>query len=169
MGGAFIGFTLGGTGMNACNGHDVMHELNDAFGTPGSDRYIYAQQNHSFDKVNDQPDNNNYRALITAYVDAGVDVCARWGAYLRLLGRTPEGQHDIYLIAQTRWKALQASRPMQTSTHDVNNLPHGGPRVATHDGDPQDHTDPSTIDAPFTPPSTPPKQAKNRPRHRARP
>jgi hypothetical protein len=146
MGGSFIG-----TGMKKCDGDDVINTLNDAFEDPKSDSYKYAMKHNTFDSVLDEP--GNYKALILAYVEAGVDVCARWGAYLRVLGGDADGQHDIFVIAQTRYKALTndviGPVPMQTSKHDVTDKPHGGKRVQAHDG--SGPKDPSTIDSPFTP------------------
>jgi hypothetical protein len=145
MGGAFTGFS--GSGMNKCDGKDVLKELNDAFGDYTSDRYKYAVQNNFFDKVLDAP--GNYRTLISAYVEAGVDVCARWGAYLRKLGADAEGQNDIYEIAQTRYKALiKGDVPMQTTSHDPGDMPHGGKRVKKHQG--SGPKDAATIDSPYS-------------------
>jgi hypothetical protein len=138
MGGSFTETGM----MPKCDGQDVLKELDNVFLDPASDRYDYAKQNNIFDTVQNGP--NNYRTLISAYSEAGVDVCARWGAYLRKLGAGAQGQQNIYDIAQTRYKALNMNVPMQTSVHDV---PHGGGHVKKHDG--SGSHDPSTIDSPF--------------------
>ena len=70
------GFTGSANAMNMCDGQDVLKELDAVFFDTDSDRYDYAKQNNTFDMVEDVED--NYRALISAYVEAGVDVCARW-------------------------------------------------------------------------------------------
>jgi hypothetical protein len=128
--------------MNKCDGQDVLKELDDVFSDTTSARYDYAKQNNIFDKVPNSA--NNYRVLIAAYSEAGVDVCARWGAYLRKLGTLPGGQQDIYDIAQTRSKALKINVPIRTSVHDE---PHGGKHVNKHEG--SGRHDPSMIDSPF--------------------
>jgi hypothetical protein len=131
-----------------CEGHDVLAELDNVFADPTNPRYEYAKLNNSFDTVGNGP--NNYRALISAYVDAGVDVCARWGAYLRMLGtNNPQGPQDIHDIAQTRYKALKKGVPIKTAVHDASNIPQGGAHVKKHDG--SSNADPSTIDSPFSP------------------
>jgi hypothetical protein len=149
MGGAFA---PDHTGMHPCVGDDVMKELKAVFEDPGTqhhpnERYANATQNNSFDQVQDAMP-GNWRALVVAYADAGCDVCGRWAAYLRKLGSTAEGQHDIWLIAQARSEALRVNRPMMTTTHDTAN---GDPRAHVHKGDPNDHTAPTTINAPFAP------------------
>jgi hypothetical protein len=131
--------------MNKCEGHDVLKELDAVFLDPASDRYQYAKKNNTFDKVENAQD--NFRALISAYVEAGVDVCAAWGVYLRKLGRSAQGRQDIYDIAQTRYHALKHNVPMQTSVHSVSDAPHGGAHVKKHDG--SGTHDPSQIDSPF--------------------
>jgi hypothetical protein len=129
-----------------CDGQDIIDKLNDVFGDPTKQQYKDAKSNNTFDKVKNGKD--NYRALIAAYVEAGVDVPARWGAYLRKLGKSAQGQQDIYDIAQTRYKALKKGDvPMQTSNHGVTDMPHGGKHVKKHDG--SGAADPSTIDSPF--------------------
>ena len=135
MGGGFV-----------CDGQDIIDKLNETFGDPTSQQYQDAKNNNIFDTVKNQP--NNYRALIAAYVEAGVDVPVRWGAYLRKLGQSPQGQQDIYEIAQTRYKALKKGDvPMETAKHDVTSVPHGGKHVKKHDG--SGPHDASTIDSPF--------------------
>jgi hypothetical protein len=126
-----------------CPGDDVLQQLDDVFSDPGSDRYKYAKQNNTFDKVGGGA--NNYRQLISAYVEAGVDVCARWGAYLRILGGKPGGQQDIKDIAEIRDDALKYDKPLKTTTHPVSN----GAHVKKHKG--SSKTDPSTLDSPFDP------------------
>ncbi len=143
MGGAF---TANGV-MPPCAGQDVLTELDNVFSDPTSDRYKYAKLNNIFDTVPNG--NDNYRILISAYSEAGVDVCARWGAYLRKLGKNPQGQQDIYDIAQTRYKALRNGVSIKTTTHPVSDMPHGGAHVKKHDG--SSTADPSTIDSPFDP------------------
>jgi hypothetical protein len=138
------GFTETGA-MKPCDGQDVLSELDAVFSDPASDRYDYAKKNNTFDTVLDEED--NYKALILAYVEAGVDVCARWGAYLRKLGRKPQGQKDIFNIAQTRFNALNLNVPMKTTYHPVDDAPHGGGHVKKHDG--SGSHDPSKIDSPF--------------------
>ncbi|HET7124259.1 MAG TPA: hypothetical protein VFI51_09110 [Bradyrhizobium sp.] len=129
-----------------CDGQDIIDKLNDVFGDPTKPQYNDAKSNNTFDKVKNGKD--NYRALISAYVEAGVDVPARWGAYLRKLGKSAQGQQDIYDIAQTRHKPLKKGVvPMQTSKHGVTDMPHGGKHVKKHDG--SGAADPSTIDSPF--------------------
>jgi hypothetical protein len=135
MGGAFTG-----SGMKNCDGSDVLAELDAVFGDPGdtlhpNDRYSYAQQNNIFGSVKEAA--IPYRALIAAYSEAGVEVCARWGAYLR---KNLTAQ-NILDIADIRDNALRAGVPIKTKTHA-----HGGP-VQTHKG--KSKTDPSTIDSPF--------------------
>ena len=126
-----------------CDGQDIIDMLNNVFGDPTKQEYQDARNNNIFDKVKDEPD--NYRALISAYVEAGVDVPSRWGAYLRKLGKSPQGQKDIFDIAQTRYNALtKGNVPMETSMHDV---AHGGKHVKKHDGSGPD--DASEIDSPF--------------------
>lgn len=150
MGGG--GLASDGTGMHPCTGDDVMRELNDVFGTPGSERYKYAMDHNSFDQVKNEP--GNYRTLILAYVDAGVDVQARWGVYLRLLGANADGRSDIHEIAKTRYKALTNKDPhgqpaplaMQTDKHILDDIMQGGKRVKTEDGSPGH---PSKINSPF--------------------
>jgi hypothetical protein len=132
-------------GMNKCEGHDVLTELDAVFSDPASDRYQYAKQNNTFDNVENAQD--NFRALIAAYVEAGVDVCAAWGAYLRKLGRSAQGRQDIYNIAQTRYNALNQNVPMQTTVHPVDDAQHGGGHVKKHDG--SGAHDPSKIDSPW--------------------
>ena len=139
-------FTVSGV-MPKCDGQDVLSELDNVFSDPTSARYDYAKQNNIFDAVANGP--NNYRALISAYVEAGVDVCARWGAYLRKLGTSPQGQKDIYEIAQTRYKALKKGVPTLTTVHPAGDIPHGGAHVKKHDG--SSNADPSTINSPFDP------------------
>ncbi len=131
MGGAFTG------AMNICDGHDVLKELNDAFGDPSSDRYKYAQDNNTFGDVQNVA--GNYKVLTLAYLTAGVDVCARWAAYLRLLGTSAQGPQSIYDIGQTRYLALNQDVAMQTSVHS-------GRNVHAHHGS---GATPSTIDSPF--------------------
>jgi len=131
--------------MNKCEGHDVLRELDAVFLDPASERYHYAKQNNTFGRVENVED--NYRALISAYVEAGVDVCATWGAYLRKLGRSAQGRQDIYNIAQTRYHGLRQNVPIQTSVHSVSDAPHGGGHVKKHDG--SGAHDPSMIDSPF--------------------
>jgi hypothetical protein len=138
------GFTETGA-MNICDGQDVLAELDSVFSDPASPRYDYARQNNTFDTVGSGRD--NYRALIAAYVEAGVDVCAPWGAYLRKLSRSPQGQQDIHEIAQTRYEGLRRGLPMQTSVHPVSDTSHGGHHVKKHQG--SGTHDPSTIDSPF--------------------
>jgi hypothetical protein len=129
-----------------CDGQDIIDKLNEVFGDPTKPQYQDAKSNNIFDKVKNGKD--NYRALIAAYVEAGVDVPARWGAYLRKLGQSQQGQQDIHKIAQTRYKALKKGDvPMQTSKHGVTDMPHGGKHVKEHDG--SGAADPSTIDSPF--------------------
>jgi hypothetical protein len=133
MGGAFDE-----TGaMAKCDGQDVLKELNGAFGDPTSARYRYAQDNNTFGDVQNVP--GNYKALTLAYLTAGVDVCARWAAYLRVLGTSPQGPQSIYDIAQTRFLALNQDVAMQTSVHS-------GSHVHAHNGS---GAKPSTIDSPF--------------------
>jgi hypothetical protein len=141
-------FTVAGNGMNKCDGQDVLTELNAVFSDESSNRYDYAKTNNTFDAVKSD-DDDNYKALIAAYVEAGVDVCARWGAYLRILGRSPQGRQDIFVIAQTRYNALNGNVPIQTTYHGTNDGGHGGRHVKKHDG--SSHNDPSTINAPFDP------------------
>ena len=129
------GFTE--TAMNKCDGNDVLKELNDAFGDPTSVRYKYAQDNNTFGDVPNAA--GNYKALTLAYLTAGVDVCARWAAYLRLLGTSPQGPQSIYDIAQTRYLALNQDVAMKTSFH-------AGAHVHSHHGS---GAAPSTIDSPF--------------------
>ena len=126
-------------------GDDVLGELDRVFLDPTSAAYDYARQNNTFNTVGNGQD--NYRALIAAYVEAGVDVCGPWGAYLRRLGRNPQGRQDIHDIAQTRYQALVSGVPMQTSTHGVGDTSHGGHHVKKHTG--SGAADPSTIDSPF--------------------
>lgn len=137
-------FTVTG-GMNKCDGHDILKELDAVFLDPASDRYDYAKKNNTFDGVENGED--NYRALISAYVEAGVDVCAAWGAYLRKLGRSAQGRQDIYNIAQTRYNGLNQNVPMQTAVHPVDDAQHGGGHVKKHDG--SGAHDPSKIDSPW--------------------
>ena len=133
MGGAFDE-----TGaMAKCDGNDVLKELNDAFGDPASVKFQYAKKNNTFGNVQNVP--GNYKALTLAYLTAGVDVCARWAAYLRLLGTSPQGPQSIYDIAQTRYLALNQDVAMQTSLHS-------GSHVHAHHGS---GATPSTIDSPF--------------------
>jgi hypothetical protein len=136
-----MGGSLAASGMNKCDGTDVLKELNDAFGDPNSDRYKYAQDNNNFGDDYVQNVAGNYKALTFAYLTAGVDVCARWAAYLRQLGTSPQGgPQSIYDIAQTRDYALKHDIAIQTLP------PHGGSHVHSHRGS---GATPSTIDAPF--------------------
>jgi hypothetical protein len=145
MGGAFTGSGATDDGvLPACPGQDVLQQLDDVFSDPNSDRYKYAKKNNIFDKVGGGTD--NYRQLISAYVEAGVDVCARWGAYLRVLGRSSGGQQDIKDIADIRHDALKHDLPVKTSTHPTG----GNAHVKKHKG--SSKTDPSTIESPFDPP-----------------
>jgi hypothetical protein len=139
------GFTGSANAMNMCDGQDVLKELDAVFLDTDSDRYDYAKQNNTFDMVEDVED--NYRALISAYVEAGVDVCARWGAYLRKLGRSEQGQKDIHRIAQTRYKALTHNVPVETTVHPVSDAPNGGKHVKNHHG--SGSHDKSKIHSPF--------------------
>jgi hypothetical protein len=139
-------FVFVGAGMlPKCEGQDVLAELDNVFSDPTRERYKYAKQNNIFDTVHSGQ--HNYRALIAAYTEAGVDVCARWAAYLRKLGAGAQGQQDIHEIAQTRYKALKSGVPMQTLIHDRSDGPHGGGHVKKHDG--SGGHDPSTINSPF--------------------
>jgi hypothetical protein len=128
-----------------CDGGDIIQMLNDAFGDPTTSQYQFAKANNIFDTV--PPGQNNYRALIAAYSEAGVKISPRWGAYLRQLGQSPQGQDDIHKIAQARYKALRADVPMETSKHQESDTPRGGKHVQKHDG--TGHSDPSKIDSPY--------------------
>ena len=123
--------------MAKCDGNDVLKELNDVFGDSTSVRYQYAQDNNTFGDIQNVPD--NYKALTLAYLTAGVDVCARWAAYLKLLGTSAQGPQSIYDIAQTRYLALNQDVAIQTSVH-------AGNHVHAHHGK---GATPSTIDSPF--------------------
>jgi hypothetical protein len=100
------------TGMKPCSGDDVIKELNDVFGDPNDKdgRYAWAQVNNIFDTVKDAK--IPYRALIAAYSEAGVDVCARWAAYLR----HNLSDQDIIAIAQARYEALTTKPPVAIAT-----------------------------------------------------
>jgi hypothetical protein len=126
--------------MAKCDGNDVLKELNDVFGDSTSARYKYAQDNNTFGDKDIQNVPGNYKALTLAYLTAGVDVCARWAAYLRLLGTSAQGgPQSIYDIAQTRYLSLNQDVAMQTSVH-------AGNHVHAHQGS---GATPSTIDSPF--------------------
>lgn len=133
-------------GMNPCTGQDVLNELDAVFSDPASDRFDYAKKHNTFDTVRED-DDDNYRALIAAYVEAGVDVCAGWGVYLRKLGRSPQGPQDIFKIAQTRYNALDQNVPVETSHHDVSDTANGGKHVKKHDG--SGAHDKSKINSPY--------------------
>ena len=128
-----------------CGGQDIIDILNKAFGDPTTAEYQFAKANNIFDTVPNGP--NNYRALIAAYSEAGIEISVTWGAYLRQLGKNPSGQKDIHEIAQARYKALKADVPMETSKHQETDAPRGGKHVKKHDG--SGHSDPSKIDSPY--------------------
>jgi hypothetical protein len=140
------GFTELAAGKVPCDGDDVRAELNDVFLDPTSPRYKYAKKHNSFASVEDVKD--NYLLLIGAYSDAGVDVCAGWGAYLRRLGRNKQGRQDIVTIAETRDHALKHDLPMETVPfHDEGDATRGREHVKAKKGS---TTDPkSTVDSPF--------------------
>jgi hypothetical protein len=118
-----------GSGIEICDGGDVVKELNDIFGNPNSDRYKYAQAHNKFGDVGGAL--GNYRDLIAAYEYARVPVSPAWGAYLRLLGTlVPQGPQNIYDIAQFRNQYLVSGDAMQTITHTP---VHGG-HVRTQHG-----------------------------------
>jgi hypothetical protein len=143
------GFTGLAGGTVPCQGTDVIAELNDVFSDPTSNRYKYAKANNSFGDIPKAKD--NYKLLIAAYAEAGVNICPGWGPYLRRLGRNNKGQQDIVDIAKTRDYALQNDLPIITSPpHDESDQPRGGVHVQKHDGKPKDPTDhTSLIDPPF--------------------
>ena|ERR1700690_316381 len=131
--------------MAKCEGDDVLKALNDAFGDPLSVKYKYAKDNNTFGNIQNVP--GNYKDLILAYLTAGVDVCARWSAYLRVLGtvRTPDpqqGPQNIYDIAQFRDSCLKNGLGMSTITH----TPHDGGHVHTQPGS---GINPAVVDSPF--------------------
>src|SRR5258708_14608272 len=99
-----------------CAGDDVLRELNQVFGHPNSAEYQYAKNHNNFGAIPNATD--NYRALIDAYVYAGVPVSSRWAAYLRLLGTVgTQGPQNIHDIAQTRNDALIQDVAMSTIVH----------------------------------------------------
>jgi hypothetical protein len=128
-----------------CEGEDVLQQLNEFFQNPNSDKYRKAKDHNIFGKVTNVP--GNYTALIAAYVEAGLTVNPRWGAYLRALGMVrsinPEqGPQNIYDIAQFRDRCLKSGLGMRTIIHE----PHDGGHVHTKPGT---GIDPEVVDAPF--------------------
>ncbi len=105
--------------INPCDGSDVLAELNAVFNDPNSARYKFAQRNNIFGAIKNAP--GNYRALVEAYETAGVDDIHGWAAYLRRLGKGPNGPQEIYRIAQVRHKALTQGVATLTTIHA-----HGG-------------------------------------------
>src|SRR5215468_7253486 len=109
--------------MVSCEGYDVLRQLNDVFGNPGSDRYRQAQAvKDKFGAIVSR--RNNFQELIDAYNAAGVPVDDGWRLYLTLLGRAqPQGPDNIYLIAQARYNGLKDGDMMETVVHTPQ---HGG-------------------------------------------
>jgi hypothetical protein len=138
---------MGAVVINAppCEGEDVLQQLNDVFQNPNSDSYRKAKDHNIFGKVTNAP--GNYTALIAAYVEAGLTVNARWGAYLRALGTVravdpQQGPQNIYDIAQFRDRCLKSGLGMRTVIHE----PHDGGHVHTKPGT---GIDPEVVDSPF--------------------
>ncbi len=139
--------------MTQCLGDDVLRELNHVFSNKDSLAYKKAKANNRFGTVKNEP--GNYDALINAYVAAGLDVngFGRWSAYLRLLGTVqPQGPQNIYDIAQTRYKALNADEGMSTVVHEPENGGHV--RITPGAG-----IDPHVISAPCPMPQTSTKKS----------
>jgi hypothetical protein len=93
-----------------CTGADVLKELKDAFSNPNSQAYAFAQANNIFGAIQNVAGNS--QALIDAYTNAGVPVCAGWVTYLNQLG-----QDNIHAIAQARNDGLTKGVPMFTKMH----------------------------------------------------
>jgi hypothetical protein len=122
------------TRMINCNGQAITNKLNQVFKNPGTPQYQYAQAHNDFGTIQNVQD--NWKDLIIAYLVAGVDVGNEWPAwcaYLKQLGADPQ---NIYLIAQTRFNALNGNGGIDTTTHGG-----GGPV----------HTTATTIDSPCPP------------------
>ena len=136
MGGAFIPKT----GEILCDGQLVTAKLNQVFKNPGTRKYKQAQDNNTFGAIKDVE--GNWKDLLIAYLSAGVDVgdeFPAWVRYLQLLGAGAtgtQGPKNIFLIAQTRYNALNSNVGMDTNTRGG-----GGPV----------HTTPNTIDSPCPP------------------
>jgi hypothetical protein len=137
------------TKMIVCTGQLVTNKLDQVFKDPGSSghpnpKYQFAKDNNTFDRVQ-QNVQDNWKDLLIAYVVAGVDVgneWPAWAAYLEALGTGPQGPQNIYLIAQTRWSALNGNQGVQTKTHGG-----GGPVQKL----PASGGNPITIDSPCPP------------------
>jgi hypothetical protein len=107
-----------------CGGQLVTNKLNQVFRNPGNPgnpnpKYQFAKDNNTFDRVLDNVQ-DNWKDLLIAYVVAGVDVgneWPAWAAYLEALGTGPQGPHNIYLIAKTRFDALNSNVGIDTKTH----------------------------------------------------
>jgi hypothetical protein len=127
---------MGGGGftgaMDACDGNDIIQQLNEVFGHPHSEKYRYAQSHNTFGTVGTSKD--NWQELVTAYTTAGVDVSGAWSGYLQALGGlSPD---NISAIAKTRNNCLTTGGAMLTRKH-----------VPTHGG--RVHVEECTIDSPY--------------------
>ena len=138
MGGSL---TVAGKPM-LCEGDDVLQNLKDVFGHPGSNEYKYAQTKKQLflDIWNGTGDYNDLHA---AYMAVRVKDSPNWKHYLSTLGAD-----NIKRIAVARFEGLDRTKPMKTKTHNP----------AKGEGDHKVHwkhdTDHSvSIDSPFTPDS----------------
>jgi hypothetical protein len=112
---------------SGCTGADVLKELKDAFSNPNSQAYAFAQAHNTFGGIQNVAGNS--QALITAYTNAGVPVCAGWVTYLAQLG--PE---NIHIIAQARDDGLKNGVAMITKKHKHTTKPGHVHKTVAPDG-----------------------------------
>ncbi|HME26851.1 MAG TPA: hypothetical protein VKI44_36940 [Acetobacteraceae bacterium] len=140
---------MGGPLDEDCVGQGIIAALNQVFGTPGSTEYNYAHNNNTFDTVTNTP--GNASLLTAAYKGAmGTNYPSGqgWSIYLSELEALnptpgPDGQQQIYDIAQYRLYRLQNSKAMKTKTH----TPHAGGHMH-YDGNVNFNHDANEISAP---------------------
>lgn len=128
-------------GAGGCDGQDVLHDLDDVFGHPNSQKY-QAAKTASLTLFQGVPNGTNnyvklYQAYQAAYQAAGVTPCQNWEPYLATL--SPD---NIFLIAHSRSMGLSLNWAMTTKTHDPQN---GGNGVNVSSG-----VGSVTIDSPYS-------------------
>ncbi len=105
-----------GAGISACDGSDVLAELNAVFNDPNSARYKFAQSHNRFGAVKNTA--GNYLRPDRRLQDRRRCRQQGWVAYLRRLGTGPKGPQRIYGIAQVRHKALVQGAATLTVIHE---------------------------------------------------
>jgi hypothetical protein len=113
-----------------CKDEGVTKKLDEVFRYPGTQKYIHAHDNNTFNTVRDVQ--GNWNDLVTAYDKAGVDVGGErraWLSYLAALGAGAQGQADIVRIAKARNDGLTKNWVMITTRHE------GGDNVVVTEDD----------------------------------